>query len=528
MGSFSAQNVFLCGLVEQTVPKTRRPRNSSRPQKSISNHYRFQIEDKSISVCKAYFLKTLQISDGRMTRAIKKIKMGQQPGSDNRGRHIPGNKISEEQTLIVREHISSFPTYQSHYTRAQNPNRRYLPNHLNIRLMYNLYKERCFTNNLTPIKEPVYRRIFNKEFNLHFHSPSKDTCTKCDAFKLKISTLDNQEEKRTLELEHQLHLRKAEAARESMKRDAVRSRNDDTFYAFTFDLQKALPFPILTTSVAYYKRNMYVYNLGCHELRRDLGFMYVWDETIASRGSQEVGSCVMKHIQTQASKAKHLVMYSDACTGQNRNLKFALFLMKLAACPDNSIEVIDHKFMVSGHSFLPNDSDFGSIELHARQRTIYVPDDWFLAITSSRKKKSFHLTQMSREDFKSVFNLEKCVTRRKKNGNNDPVSWLKIQWIRILKQEPFVLYYKETLSEDFPFSSLNLKPAKTGRPLALNRVDMEMLYQQPRKITKEKKKDMLDLLPYIPPVHHPFFQNLVTDDNVEEDIGPLDLIQTDD
>lgn len=32
----------------------------------------------------------------------------------------------------------------------------------------------------------------------------------------------------------------------------------DEIYVCTFDLQKVLPFPKLSTSVAYYKRNMYV------------------------------------------------------------------------------------------------------------------------------------------------------------------------------------------------------------------------------------------------------------------------------
>lgn len=39
------------------------------------------------------------------------------------------------------------------------------------------------------------------------------------------------------------------------------------------DLEKAFPFLQITTSIAYYKRNMYVYNLFCHELSSCLGFM---------------------------------------------------------------------------------------------------------------------------------------------------------------------------------------------------------------------------------------------------------------
>lgn len=471
-------------------------------------------------------MKTLQISDGRLTRALKKIATGEQPGSDNRGHHVPGNKIEEERMSIVRDHISSFPSYESHYTRSQNPNRKYLSSHLNIRLMYRLYTEHCQEIVVTPVNEPIYRRTFNNNFNLHFHSPSSDTCAKCDCFKLKISALQgNEEEKSQLTVQHELHLRKAEAARNSLRNDTEKSKQDETYYVMTFDLEKALPFPILTTSVAYYKRNMYVYNLGCHEMSSGIGFMYVWDETTASRGSEEIASCVIRHLSTRALTLRHVVLYSDTCTGQNRNMNFALMLLKLVASDSNNINIIDHKFMVSGHSFIPNDSDFGSIEIYAKNKHIYIPDDWYKIITKCRRNKPFHVSKMYQQDFKSTKNLQNTITKRKKNTDNQPVSWLKMQWIRVVKEEPYTLYYKETLQEDFPFSALNLKPSKVGRPLSLGLASTPNLYQRPRPVTHAKKKDMFDLLPYIPPIYHDFFQNLSVNNSNDEDIGPLPYIE---
>lgn len=350
IGSFSGQNIYMCGLVTQNPPEVRRPRDFSRKQKSTSNYYRLQLKNNSVKVCKKYFLNIFQISDGLLGRALKKMTMGQQPGSDKRGCHLPNHKTPDDQMKIVCDHISSFPSYQSHYTRSQNPNRKFLASNLNIRLMYNLYRDHCHNLNQNPIQEAIYRRTFNTKFNLPFHSPSTDTCAKCDAFKLKILALEgNEEEKQQLQVKHEVHLRKAEAARNSLKRDTEKSKEDQSFYVMTFDLEKALPFPVLTTSVAYYKRNMYVYNLGCHEMSSDLGSMYAWDETIASRGSQEIGLCVQKHLQVRASISKHIVLYSDTCTRQNRNLNFVLMLMKLVASDNNSIETIDFKFMVSGH-----------------------------------------------------------------------------------------------------------------------------------------------------------------------------------
>ena len=81
--------------------------------------------------------------------------------------------------------------------------------------------------------------------------------------------------------EHDVHLRLTESTRNSLKEDQDQvSRNSDYYFSFAFDLQKALPYPKLTTSVAYYKRNMYVLNLGIHNFHNDDIYMYVWDETI--------------------------------------------------------------------------------------------------------------------------------------------------------------------------------------------------------------------------------------------------------
>lgn len=89
--------------------------------------------------------------------------------------------------------------------------------------------------------------------------------------------------KSVLKADHELHLRKADKAREVMKSDALLAKSNDHYHVISFDLQKALPFPTLRTSVAYYKRNLYCYNLGVHDLNTHMAWMYVWDETTASR-----------------------------------------------------------------------------------------------------------------------------------------------------------------------------------------------------------------------------------------------------
>ncbi|KAK5647846.1 hypothetical protein RI129_002738 [Pyrocoelia pectoralis] len=523
IGSFSAQNAYICGLVKPQEIKQKRPKNNSRSPKICSNKYYLNLGARSVNVCKQYFLNTFNISDGRMTRAIKKAR-STSPGEDLRGKHPPPNKTPTQIIEYIRKHISSFPTYTSHYTRQHNPNRKYLSSNLNIRLMYQLYVEKCKNENEKFSSEAMYRKIFHRDFNLHFHTPSKDTCSKCDTWKMKICSENDMQLKQNYKTEHELHLRKAEKDRASMKEDKVLAiLNPDKIYSFTFDLEKDLASPQLSCSIAYYKRNMYVYNLGCHNLATEQAYMYCWDETLASRGSQEISSCLRKHISTHAASYHHIIAYSDACTGQNRNIKTSLMWLKLLADSEN-LEVIDHKFLVSGHSYLPNDRDFGGVETFAKGKFIVLPRDWYSIIQKARSRNPFIIHKMEQSEFFSSKSLEEVICHRKKNEKKGPVNWLKIQWLQFRKEEPFKIFYKETLNDIIEFETIDLQPNKKGRPLRLANVALNNLYNGPLPVSTEKKKNMLELLQFIPPVDHTYFKNLNGTDELE-DSGPLEVVE---
>ena len=376
--------------------------------------------------------------------------------------------------------------------------------------MYDLYVQKCSQENKQPVKEKYYYKVFSTKFNLHFKVPSKDTCRQCDELLLKMRAETQDDKKKELELQKKLHLARAEQARSVLQFDQQKASEDT--YVCTFDLQKALPFPKLSTSVAYYKRNLYVYNFGIHCFNTKTGFMHVWDETEGGRGSQEVASCICKHLKENAPSHENIILFSDSCTGQNRNIKLSLMLLKLVQDPAMAVETIDLKFLVSGHSFLPNDSEFGVIESSSKKcQNIFVPEDWFdLIKNAKRKKPRFNTIQMQRNEFLSTSALEDAITNRKKDTDNLPFSWLKIRWLRFQRGHEFEIRFKETLNDFSPFRILNLeKSSGAGRKtISLNRIDQDCLYITRRPVSAAKKKDMVDLLPYIPPVYHAYFKNL--------------------
>ncbi|KAK4875680.1 hypothetical protein RN001_012102 [Aquatica leii] len=70
----------------------------------------------------------------------------------------------------------------------------------------------------------------------------------------------------------------------------------------------------------------------------------------------------MLYIENNIAKTmKNLILWSDSCGGQNGNIKIVLML-KCILEHFTHLETIRVRFLVLGHSFLPNDSDFGDVE----------------------------------------------------------------------------------------------------------------------------------------------------------------------
>ena len=116
----------------------------------------------------------------------------------------------------------------------------------------------------------------------------------------------------------------------------------------------------------FYKRQLSVYNLGVNEMVTGKIFM----------GFRRC--CLLRYIKEEKSgDVKHIIGFSDTHGGQNINFNVASFWIYCINC--ELVECVDQKFMYSGHSFLPNDQDFGSIEQRKRQvQTVYVPQQWYM------------------------------------------------------------------------------------------------------------------------------------------------------
>ena len=174
----------------------------------------------------------------------------------------------------------------------------------------------------------------------------------------------------------------------------------------------------------------------------------MWHEGVASRGSNEVASCILKYLQNSGTCATNLVTFSDSCGGQNRNVNMLCMWLHVVDSDDYSYTTVDQKFMTVGHSYLPNDRDFGSIETaRLKANHIYVPQDWCNLVLNCRRNNPFRVSAMTQEDFVSLEPVAKCIVNRKLNTFKQKVEWLNMKWIRITKGKPLQFQYRYTLNE---------------------------------------------------------------------------------
>jgi hypothetical protein len=221
-------------------------------RRKFTYKYYLPIAGEKLHVCKKFFLRTLDISDYMVIYNVEsKISNG---GVGAKQMKRPAhNKTAASEEDFIKKHINSFPRIESHYCRA-NTKQEYLEAGLTIREMYRLYKEACQKEVRKPVSEGKYRQVFNDQFNIAFHMPSKDLCDTCETFKSKQSTgslAGDDEEKQAMHLERKTQARVAKEA----------DKTSTTVLTAAFDLQQVMSCPKLRVGSAYYLRKLNVYNL---------------------------------------------------------------------------------------------------------------------------------------------------------------------------------------------------------------------------------------------------------------------------
>ena len=200
-------------------------------------------------------------------------------------------------------------------------------------------------------------------------------------------------------------------------------KDDKRTMILCMDLQQALPTPRVTTGMAFYLRKLMTYNFCIHDYRTGHGHMFVWDEVTANRGAAEIISCINKFIAEHVPEhVDKLYMFSDNCSGQNKNIFLIMFYLSLIH--SGRFKEITHIYFRPGHTYMAADRDFALIEKKMNTRAwIMTPDEHIDVIKSTRRPRCkgvpFTVYKMKQDDFLAYDQKEykkSLITNRKIKG----------------------------------------------------------------------------------------------------------------
>ncbi|XP_068084004.1 uncharacterized protein [Anabrus simplex] len=448
--SHDAQTALICAMVTTKDVKRKRVKDSNK--RTATRTYTI----RGVKVCKSFFLQTFRISSGKVHLAIKKI---QSPRGvvDRRGLAGGRNKLPENKLREVIDHIKKFPRYKSHYRRSDTQ-AEFLAPEITVNVMYDMYKDEVSNS----VSKASYKKIFLTKFNIKRKPLKKDTCNVCDTLEVQIQNTTGCEAE-NFKSKKENHLEQARIAQDMRSSDMSKAKQDGALEVLCFDLEKTLPLPRIPTNTVFYKRQLWLYNLGIRSGKDERGHCYVWLEGEAGGGSQEESSCLMKYLIEELPAVEEVILWSDSCGGQNRNIKMVLMLKAILE-QHPTVKKITQRFLVPGHIFLPNDSDFGDIECALKlQQRLYTAEDYINVMKFCRKRNPLVVHRMKSEDFKSTDLLEKQIVNRKTNNLREKINWLKVKEIELHKDKPFSIFFKQEYKVE-----INIQKKKAEFPLQVS------------------------------------------------------------
>lgn len=163
--------------------------------------------------------------------------------------------------------------------------------------------------------------------------------------------------------------------------------------------------------------------------------------------------------------------------------------------------------------------------------SIEHPHDWATLIRQCGKKKPMIVTEMEMDNFFDFSALLKDQLQNKKqNTEGGVLNWRNVKWLHYEKSSPHTLYYKNELNSE---TFLEVKLSRKGKK-SVSRLHLKNAYNESLPISDEKKKDLMDMLPYISSVYQDFYKNIksrsdiknIHPDTIDEEEFETDLGDT--
>lgn len=345
--------------------------------------------------------------------------------------------------------------------------------------------------NIKSISWAVFLELFHV-MKLSVHQLQKDACDKCEQFRLGLITVDEYEK-------HRLDV--AEARHE---------KRQDKLNVFAWllsllvDLEKILLCPLLRNALQYFLcklqfRNYTIFNQHTKEV-----VCKTYDESEGGMDSSNFASLLLSYLEQQVQQhpqIKEIIIWSDGCCAQNRNVVLSNALLHF--CITHDVTVIQ-KYFVTGHSHNEVDSVHSRIESCLKSTRVYTPKMYVEAIANARQPdirsgtSGYEVDIVDHTMFKDYTGVQYYSSIRPGNTVGDPT----VNELRALLYLPAgtIMYKLQFTSPWCDMMHRVLEPT----------VQIVNKYEERLPIKKSKYKDLQKLKDFVPTEHHSFYDNLPT------------------
>lgn len=480
LADYHKQNMFLQGVMKHFSPKGPL---ENRTKKNFENwQYFFPLAAENRLVCKQFFLKVFNISKNRISSIQKKIINGLSV-SDGRGKHGKQIiKLTDDIKALIHQHCELIPHSQSHYSAEKSKLHYFDDPELNLNILYELFLD--YYTSVTgdyssPISISSYSKYFNHNVNFSFRMPRTDVCNFC--FEEETKT-----EKSSEFIQHKANV----TAYHQLKKEILLLENVSVF---EFDFGQNLPLPKIPVSDQFYRRLLWIHIFNVHVYNSKRSYMFTFTEGHVKKGATTVCNLLLHAIfeEYKLQYNNKIYLFSDSCSGQNKNYLMLVFLSILA----NKLQIeIEHIYPVRGHSYCQCDRNFGMYgQKKKKMERIEIVDEYIKLIENSRnppfimvKPEDFHLN-----DFETIIKKKSKVPK-------------KLQISKAVR----IVYA--------PNGRIDVYENYNGKPethIIENTVTFEDLKLTPPPpaigISEEKIKDLKSLIRYLRPEGKQFFEKLL-------------------
>jgi hypothetical protein len=365
LGSSDKQKFFLTDCTAVTSIKCRR-KSKGVKQRTVTNEYYLPKNKIQQRVCLQFLLNTLAISH----RLIRTVMSTKEPTKlfepDLRGKHIPHNKVNQEQMDNFKQFIESLPAVPSHYCRSSSA-KKYLPSDIkSYSNLHRMYVSEQRKINKPPLKKLKFLKLLREKYNIGIHVPRKDKCLQCEKFRSNREPTEDDKE------EHKVHITEKDAAKTFFLDEQSRSSKENAFLVSSFDLEKVVSTPHGDSMLLGFSRKYAVYNFTVYETNIRKVYCYLCSNLYHYLKKVDNEQCY-----------EELSLYCDNCGGQNKN-KAMFNMIRYFLNNSNYVSKINLIFLIVGHTYMPVDSMHAVIEKSLKNKLVHAPSEWPTLLRNAR------------------------------------------------------------------------------------------------------------------------------------------------